>query len=40
MVEFWHNILDEFGVYNDEVQEYFDNEYNNLILGKSVVACF
>lgn len=39
MVEFWHNILDEFGVYNDEVQEYFDNEYNNLILGKSVVAC-
>lgn len=38
-IEFWHSMLNEFVVYDDKVQEYFDKEYNNLILGKSVVAC-
>lgn len=32
-------MLNEFVVYDDKVQEYFDKEYNNLILGKSVAAC-
>lgn len=38
-IDFWHDMLDIFVVYNEKTQAYFDAEYKSLIKGKKVVAC-
>ncbi len=38
-VAFWHEILEHYVVYSQDVKQYFDKEYNELINHKSVVAC-
>lgn len=38
-VQFWHDMLETFVVYNEKTMAYFEDEYYRLIKGKRVVAC-